>query len=338
MMKAVRLYAAKDLRVETIDPPATLEPGWVRLKVSAAGICGSDLHNFMTGQWISRSPSVAGHEFAGVVTEIGADVTGFKPGDTVIADSRYWCGECPSCKSGRQNVCETLGFIGEVCDGGFAEETALPARLLVHYDQAISPVVAAMGEPLSVALHAIRKQRVPSGEAVLVVGCGPIGGLAALLLSRLHDGPVLVCDRNDQRANLVSTVTGAIKVPLDKTAIEAALDGQPIRYAIDATGNINVLKATLDVLSGGGSLALVGISHGRIELDPNILVEREISLIGCHAYQDELPEIAKLLPDLEAQLLRLVDREISLDEVPDAYARLIAAEANGLKTIIRPGM
>ncbi len=337
-MKAVRLYAAKDLRVETIDPPAHPEPGWARLKVTAAGICGSDLHNFMTGQWISRSPSVAGHEFAAIVTATGDGVTGFKPGDTVIADSRYWCGECPSCKSSRQNVCETLGFIGEVCDGGFAEETALPVRLLVHYDPAINPVVAAMGEPLSVALHAIRRQRMPSGEAVLVVGCGPIGGLAALLLSRLHDGPVLVCDRNDQRANLVSSVTGATAVPLDKAAIEAAINGQPIRHAIDATGNINVLKATLDVLSSGGSLALVGISHGRIELDPNILVEREISLIGCHAYQDELHEIARLLPDLEAQLLQLVDREIPLDEVPRAYARLIAGEANGLKTIIRPVM
>lgn len=336
-MKAVRLYAAKDLRVETIDPPAVLEPGWVRLKVSAAGICGSDLHNFSTGQWISRSPSVAGHEFAGVVTEIGAGVSGFKPGDTVIADSRYWCGECPACKSGRHNVCSTLGFIGEVCDGGFAEETALPARLLVPYAADVNPVVAAMGEPLSVALHAIRKQRVPSGEAVLVVGCGPIGGLVALLLSRLHDGPVLVCDRNEQRAGLVARVTGATSVQLQKTALEAVLSGKTLRYAIDATGNIAVLNAIIDVLSGGGSLALVGISHGKIELDPNILVEREISLIGCHAYQDELAEIAPLLPELEASLVELIDREISLDEVPQAYDRLLAGQAEGLKTIIRIG-
>ncbi|MBA8820235.1 dehydrogenase [Ochrobactrum sp. P6BS-III] len=336
-MKAVRLYAAKDLRVENIDPPAALEPGWVRLKVSAAGICGSDLHNFSTGQWITRSPSVAGHEFAGVVTEIGAGVSGFKPGDTVIADSRYWCGECPACASGRHNVCSTLGFIGEVCDGGFAEETALPARLLVPYAANINPVVAAMGEPLSVALHAIRKQRVPSGEAVLVVGCGPIGGLAALLLSRLHDGPVLVCDRNEQRAELVARVTGATSVQLDNNALEAALSGKTLRYAIDATGNIAVLNAIIDVLSGGGSLALVGISHGKIELDPNVLVEREISLIGCHAYQDELAEIAALLPELEASLVELIDREISLDDVPEAYDRLLAGQAEGLKTIIRIG-
>ena len=336
-MKAVRLYAAKDLRVENIDPPTALEPGWVRLKVSAAGICGSDLHNFSTGQWISRSPSVAGHEFAGVVTEIGTGVSGFKPGDMVIADSRYWCGDCPACQSGRHNVCSTLGFIGEVCDGGFAEETALPARLLVHYAADINPVVAAMGEPLSVALHAIRKQRVPSGEAVLVVGCGPIGGLVALLLSRLHDGPVLVCDRNEQRAELVSRVTGAIKVELDKPALERALSGATLRYAIDATGNIAVFNAIINVVSGGGSLALVGISHGKIELDPNILVEQEISLIGCHAYQDELQEIAALLPELEASLVKLIDREISLDEVPEAYDRLLAGQAEGLKTIIRIG-
>jgi (R,R)-butanediol dehydrogenase/meso-butanediol dehydrogenase/diacetyl reductase len=305
--------------------------------VSAAGICGSDLHNFSTGQWISRSPSVAGHEFAGVVTEIGAGVSGFKPGDTVIADSRYWCGECPACMSGRHNVCSTLGFIGEVCDGGFAEETALPARLLVPYAANINPVVAAMGEPLSVALHSIRKQRVPSGEVVLVVGCGPIGGLAALLLSRLHDGPVLVCDRNEQRAELVARVTGATSVQLDNNALEAALSGKTLRYAIDATGNIAVLNAIIDVLSGGGSLALVGISHGKIELDPNVLVEREISLIGCHAYQDELTEIAALLPELEASLVELIDREISLDDVPEAYDRLLAGQAEGLKTIIRIG-
>jgi len=336
-MKAVRLYAAKDLRVESIDPPAALEPGWVRLKVTAAGICGSDLHNFATGQWISRSPSVAGHEFAAVVTEIGAGVSGFKPGDTVIADSRYWCGECAACKSGRHNVCSTLGFIGEICDGGFAEETVLPARLLVPYAANINPVVAAMGEPLSVALHAIRKQRVPAGEAVLVVGCGPIGGLVALLLSRLHDGPVLVCDRNEQRAELVARVTSATSVQLDNNALEAVLSGKTLRYAIDATGNIAVLNAIIGALSGGGSLALVGISHGKIELDPNVLVEREISLIGCHAYQDELGEIAVLLPELEASLVKLIDREISLEDVPEAYDRLIAGRAEGLKTIIRIG-
>lgn len=334
-MKAARLYAAGDIRVEEIDPPGALDAGWVRLKVSAAGICGSDLHNFRTGQWISRSPSVAGHEFAGVVTAVGAGVSGFAVGDSVVADSRFWCGECPACRSGRQNVCIHLGFVGEVCDGGFAEETALPARLLVKHDPALPPAIAAMAEPLAVALHAVRKQAAPQGEPVLVVGCGPIGGLAALLLSRLHEGPLLVADRNMARARLVADVTGAVVVELDTMSIQSALGDRPLRHALDATGNIAVLKAALDLLSGGGTLALVGITHGRIDLDPNILVEREIALIGCHAFAGELPEAVALLPGLADALSRLIDREIDVDEVPAAYRRLLAGEAAGLKTIIR---
>lgn len=334
-MKVVRLHAAGDLRVEDVAPPGAPAPGWVRLRVTAAGICGSDLHNYRTGAWIVRAPSVAGHEFAGVVTAVGDGVEGFSPGDTVVADSRFWCGECPACRSGRHNVCEDLGFIGEVCDGGFAEETVLPARLLVRHPPSLAPSVAAMAEPLAVALHALGKLAAPAGEPVLVVGCGPIGGLAALLLSRRHDGPVLVSDRNAGRAGLVASVTGVTAVGLDREALAAALGGTPVRYAIDATGNVGVVSALLDLMAGGGALALVGISHGRIDFDPNVLVEKEIALAGCHAYAGELPQVVALLADLAPALARLVDREIGLDAVPEAYERLIAGEMAGLKTIIR---
>lgn len=336
-MKAVRLHAAGDLRVEDVPAPGDPEPGWVRLKVLAAGICGSDLHNFRTGQWISRSPSVAGHELAGVVTGLGKGVAGLSPGDRVVADSRFWCGECRNCRAGKPNVCEQLGFVGEVCDGGFAEETVLPARLLVKCVPELDPAIAAMAEPLAVALHAIRRLRVGSGEPVLVAGCGPIGGLAALLLSRLHDGPILVADRNATRAKLVAKVAGAAVVDLDACAIAARLDGRILRFGLDATGNVAAIMALMDLLGGGGSLALVGISHGRLELDPNLLVEREVSLVGCHAFADELPEAVALLPGLAEALERFIERRIDLDAVPEAYGRLLGGESPGLKTIIRMG-
>lgn len=336
-MKAARLYTAGDIRVEDIDIPGPLAPGWVRVAVTAAGICGSDIHNFRTGQWITRSPSVAGHEFAGVVTEVGAGVRALTAGDTVVADSRFWCGECPACQSGRHNICDHLGFVGEICDGGFAEQAALPERLLVRYDPALDPAIAAMAEPLAVALHAVRRQAVPAGEPVLVIGCGPIGGLAALLLSRLHDGPVLVCDRNADRAGLVARVTGALSVTLDTESLGDVLCGRGLRYALDATGHIDVLRRAIVLLGGGGSLTLVGITHGRIELDPNTLVEREIALIGCHAFTDELPEAVAMLPGLAPALVQLIDREITIDAVPQAYAQLLAGNVTGLKTIVRLG-
>jgi (R,R)-butanediol dehydrogenase / meso-butanediol dehydrogenase / diacetyl reductase len=195
-----------------------------------------------------------------------------------------------------------------------------------------------MAEPLAVALHAVRRQAAPKGEPVLVVGCGPIGGLAALLLSRLHDGPLLVADRNAARAALVAGVTGAAVAELDAGSIRSALgEKAALRYALDATGSAGVLSTLLGLLAGGGSIALVGITHGSINLDPNTLVEREIALVGCHAFAGELPDAVAMLPDLSTYLLQLVDREICLDEVPSAYVRLLADDARGLKTVICMG-
>ncbi|MCF6118139.1 alcohol dehydrogenase catalytic domain-containing protein [Mesorhizobium muleiense] len=335
-MKAARLHAAGDLRVEDVPSPGEPAPGWVRLKVTAAGICGSDLHNFRTGQWISRAPSVVGHEFAGEVTAVGAGVSQVALGDRVVADSRFWCGECPACRAGLHNVCATLGFVGEVCDGGFAEETQLPARLLLRHDPALDPAIAAMAEPLAVALHAVRRLSAPAGAPVLIAGCGPIGGLAALLLSRRSERPVLVADRNAARADLVAEVSGATVVDLDALPCDPNLRHAPdLRHAIDATGSVAVMARLLDVLAGGGTLALVGISHGRLDLDPNLLVEREIALVGCHAFADELAPAVSMLGDLAPALSRFVSDEIAIGEIPAAYQRLIAGVSGGLKTIVR---
>lgn len=333
-MKAVRLYGAMDLRVGEVAEPSAPPPGFVNLEVRAAGICGSDLHNYRTGQWISRRPSTAGHEFCGRVTAIGEGVSHVVRGDVVSADSRMWCGTCPACTSGRSNVCETLGFVGEICDGGFAEAVQLPARLVVRHDPQLSPHVAAMAEPLAVALHAVRRLAIPAGEPVLVIGCGTIGGLSALLLSRLHDGPLLLGDLNADKAALVAEVTGGAVVALDRAVVEAALSGGRVRCALDATGSIQAIARALDILSGGGALALVGIGHGKLDFDPNIIVEREISLVGCHAFAGELPEAVGLLVDLAPALQRFIEVLPALDDVPEAYERLLRGESKALKTII----
>lgn len=333
-MKAARLHGAGDLRVEDIAAPGVPDAGWVKLRVDAAGICGSDLHNFRTGQWISRAPSTAGHELTGTVVAVGEGVGTVAMGDRVVADSRFWCGECVQCRAGRRHLCTSLGFVGEVCDGGFAEEALLPARLLHVIDPALDERVAAMAEPLAVALHAVRRLPKTAG-AVLVVGCGTIGGLAALLLSRTFGGKVLVTDRNRARCERVAGATGATIVDLDREAIAAATGGAPLLAAVEATGSIAALNQLLGVLGSGASVALVGIFHGRLDIDPNMLVEREIALLGCHAFADELPDAIGMLADLSGPLIGLIDREIGLDDVPAAYERLLAGQGDGLKTIIR---
>lgn len=330
-MKAARLHARGDLRIEDIAPPAAPQAGWVNIAVTAAGICGSDLHNFRTGQWISRAPSVPGHELVGRVTAIGEGVEGLAIGDRVVADSRVWCGICPACQNGNHHLCATLGFVGEACDGGFAEQCTLHCRLLHRLPDGLPDKAAVMAEPVAVALHAVRRLRPDPHAPVLIAGCGPIGGLSALVLAAMGHADIRVADRNAQRLARVCSVTGARAVELDAAGAEG-----DIRFAIEATGSTAALQGLLGAMAGGGAIALVGIMHGRIDLDPNLLVEREISLVGCHAFRDELPAAIALLASRAEAALRLVDREIAIDDVPEAYERLIAGRSEGLKTVVTP--
>lgn len=323
-MKAVRLYGVRDLRVEDIAPPALPRAGEVTLAVTAAGICGSDLHNYRTGAWITRAPSVAGHEFTGIVTAVGEGVAHILPGNRVLVDSRHVCDTCAACRAGLSQVCERLGFLGEIIDGGFAQAVTLPARNVMRAPDGVADRHLAMAEPLAVALHALNRLALPEGVPLAVTGCGPIGGLAALLAAR-RGHPVTVIDQNAARAALVARVAGGTVGTLERLAA---------RHALDATGAPAVLARLVEALAPGGGIALVGIGHGALQIDPVRLVEKEMALIGCHAFGGELAQAGALLAELGPALDDLIAERITLDEVPAAYERHLVGRVSGLKTII----
>ena len=327
-MEAVRLHGKGDLRVESIAPPPPPGPGEVSLAVTAAGICGSDLHNYRTGAWITRAPSVAGHEFAGHVTSVGPGVTHVAPGDRVIVDSRYVCGKCPACLAGTAQVCESLGFLGEAIDGGFAEAVTLPARNVLKAPDGVPDRHLAMAEPLAVAQHALSLLAAPEGAEIVVAGCGPIGAFVSLLAQEAGHR-VLLLDRNAARTALVAGETGATVTDLD------TLGSHRFRYAVDTTGAGAVISGLAGSIAGASRLALVGIGAPAAILDPVHLVEREIAVLGCHAFADEdLAKIGQMLPGLSPRLDPFIEARVSLAEVPASYERLIAGDVAGIKTII----
>jgi (R,R)-butanediol dehydrogenase/meso-butanediol dehydrogenase/diacetyl reductase len=330
-MRAVRLHAIRDLRVETIDPPQPPQAGEVTLRLAAAGLCGSDLHNFQTGAWISRVPSVAGHEFTGTVTALGPGVSHVGLGQRVIVDSRVVCGNCPACRDGLAHVCDRLGFLGEVIDGGFAEAVTLPARNVLPAPDDVPDRHLAMAEPLAVALHAYRRLAAPPGATLAITGCGPIGGLVALLAGRAGH-PLKIIERNESRAARVAMATGATVIGLDELA------ALRIRHAVETTGSHGLITSLVDRMAGCGSVVLVGIGAPCPAIDPARLVEREISLFGSHAFTDQdLHDIRAMLPALTGMLDSFIAAQIPLSGVPAAYARHLAGEVDGLKTIILCG-
>jgi (R,R)-butanediol dehydrogenase/meso-butanediol dehydrogenase/diacetyl reductase len=330
-MKAVRLYSKNDLRVEEVEAPGALAPCEARVKVLAAGICGSDIHNFRTGQWISRSPSTAGHEFAGVVTQIGSSVSSLRVGDRVVADSRVVCGRCRNCVEGYPQICEKMGFVGEVVDGGFAEEAVLDCGLLHKVDERADERVLAMAEPTAVALHTLKRLGAPEGSAILIVGCGPIGAICGIL-ARHRGHSLLLADKSPDRVNLLARITGGQVI--DLRASEKLRDLP--RFAIDASGSSAVVSQLVHIMPGGGAIAMVGLGSGDLSVSASLLVEKEITLTGCHAFKDELPAAIEACQAYSSELSAIVEAEIALEDVPRAYESIIAGRSKAPKTIIRP--
>jgi (R,R)-butanediol dehydrogenase/meso-butanediol dehydrogenase/diacetyl reductase len=335
-MRAVRLHGVGDLRFERVSGLEVLAPDSVRIKVRAAGICGSDLHNFRTGQWITRVPTIPGHEFAGEVLEVGSAVAGFSRGDQIVADSRVNCGICPACVANRPNVCARMGYVGEVCDGGFAEFVDLPAHRLLHVPAVVPPHIAALAEPLGVALHVIRRLDPPHDTPILIAGAGPIGGLATILLSHLGYGPLAILERNPDRARLVGAISGATAIDASTSSVTRFAGSGELRFAIEATGSKEMLAFLVDSLAGGGRLAMVGLFRGEGAINGNAIVERELELRGCSVFCGEQYEIVSMLPALTARLEAVLSPAVSLEELPSVYARLLEGKSGFLKTIVKP--
>lgn len=333
-MRAVRLYGVGDVRVEEVADPLPPQGEEVLVDVEAAGICGSDLHNYHTGQWISRVPSTPGHEFCAVVRALGDGARGLSVGERVVVDSRVFCRTCDLCRAGKFHLCRSIGYVGEVSDGGFAAQASLPARQFVRLpDQTVSPSVAALAEPLAVALHALNRLAPKRGQPVLVAGAGPIGALSALALKHRGLGPCSLIDRNEARLRLVSSVCGATPVDLATLAEET---GAWRPYILDATGSAAVCRRLMDAVSPGGRLAVVGLFGRPLELDMNKVVEGELGLLGCAAFDHELLDAVELLAALAGDIEKLVSSPIALSEVPETYLRLREGRTAFIKAIIDP--
>jgi len=333
-MKAVRLYGMRDLRAEIVADPGPPAAGCVTVKVRAVGICGSDLHNYKTGMWISHLPVTPGHELAGEIVAVGDGVSRLREGDKIVADSRVPCGACATCLKGRPNVCLRMGYLGEVRDGGFAEYVTLPADRVMVYPDDVSPEIAALSEPLGVALHVIQRADLPDKNGrVIVAGAGAVGGLVCIALSHLGHDDICLIERNERRADLIAEISGARRATVDD--LDEIAGPEPC-HAIDATGSGAVVARLLDHMCPASRIVMVGIFAGRVDLDLNRVVEGEVDLIGSSVFVNEQRDAISLLRPLEPSLQRILSKPLSLDDIPQAFEGLATGATPDIKVIATP--
>jgi D-arabinitol dehydrogenase (NADP+) len=303
----------------------------VLIQVMASGICGTDLHIF-NGEYLGSYPVIPGHEFSGVVIEIGDQVKRFKVGDRVAVEPNISCDNCTNCLNNRQNFCLNWQAIGVTLPGGMEQFLAVPEKAVFNigslpFDQ------GAFVEPLSCVVHGVEKAKIALGDRVAILGAGPIGDLILQMVRLQGASHVTMLENNPGRAEL------AHKLGAD-VVVEKLEQLTPDYYdvAIDATGVIPLMNRTVEIVRKGGTVLLFGVPPmgTKLELEAFTIFEKGLTLVSSYTSVRNSFQAINLLQTGQINVEPLISHRLSLDEVQEAFEMIERRDAEVEKIIILP--
>jgi L-iditol 2-dehydrogenase len=347
-MTAAVLYGKEDLRLERVAVPQA-GPGELIVRVGAALTCGTDLKVYRRGYhaMMLKPPMPFGHELAGVVTEVGIGVTGFREGDRVVALNSAPCDACFFCKHGQQNLCEDLLFN----NGAYAEFIGIPARIVEKNTLLVPDGVllehAALTEPLACVVRGLEESGARAGDTMVVIGAGPIGLMFMHVAELAGVNVIAVVKREDQIATAklfgASSVVqvGAVK---DVVAAIRALthEGRGADIVIEAVASPATWEWAVDMVRKGGVVNFFGgpPSGTKVQLDTNRIHYGDITLKASFHHTPATCRAAfGLVTSGRFKCAEYITGRVGLDEVPDLFARMMsrAGGSREIKTAVFPG-
>lgn len=329
-MKALQIHAAKDLRLAEVKT-RPIGPGEVRVAIKAGGICGSDLSYYLKGRvgdFALKEPLIVGHEVAGEIAEIGAGVAGLSIGDAVAIDPARPCLACSDCLGGRSNLCREMLFYGSAArvphvQGAFSDFAVARADQCHRIPDTMPFSIAAMAEPLAVALHAARRAGDMVGRRVVIGGAGPIGLLVALAAKQAGASEISIFDL------AASPLRKAEEIGVDAVYQVGGQD-DPLKpfeankgsfdIAFEATGAVPALATLLRITRPGGRVVQIGmLPPGDVPVAANLLMAQEIDYLGSFRFHEEYRMAVDFLADGKIDVGPLITGSYGLDDADEAF-------------------
>lgn len=319
------------------DVPVLDAPDSVRLRITAAGVCGTDLHIWSGQVRFVDPPLVLGHEFAGVVEECGPAVRRVKPGDRVKCDSVVGCGQCESCRRGATQFCATGSEFGITRNGGWAERLVVPERNLYRLPDSIPDEVAAIMDVE--VIGAIEKAHVQPRDTVVIFGAGS-AGLIALQCARLAGAArCIVCDAKPHRLALARTLGADVTVDIrSEDAVEAVKSltgGCGADLAVEAAGSGKALAQALEILRPQGRALLYGVVGRPVEsLRTDVIVLKDLTVLGALTNRTGWDNLIDMVATGKLNLASLITHRFPLSHAPEALTCMQAPENTGIKAVL----
>jgi L-iditol 2-dehydrogenase len=346
-MRVARFYAPGDVRLEEIAEP---EPGRreVKLRVRNCSTCGTDVKILRAGHPNLSPPRVMGHEIAGEVVSVGADVDGWAPGDRVQVIAAVPCGACRQCRKDRMSVCENQTSVGYQYDGGFAEYLVVPDQVLAvdglnRIPDDLGFAEASVAEPLACVLNGQRLAGVGEGDVVVVVGAGPIGCLHVRLARARGADRVVLADLQADRLGLAAGLVEPDDV-IDVSssdfvdAVHKLTDGAGADVVITAAASGRAQEQALSAAARGGRISFFGglpKNDPMIACDANLVHYRELTIVGANGSSPaDNRQALRLIADGDVPVADLITHRLPLAGVLDAFD--IVARGEAIKVTIEP--
>ena len=310
-----------------------LQPGWVRLRVAACGICGSDLHAYR-GAFGSPHGRVPGHEFVGSIVDGPKGLS-----DTLYAvEPRTSCGQCDFCISGQRHLCKAGRLLGMNEPGGMSQQTNVPENRIYAVDPAVGAVPASMAEPLAVCVRAVHLAQLNVNSRVLVLGAGTIGLLSGLL-TRDRCGQVAITARHRHQRETAELLG---MTPLAEDAVaDWAREGEPDVIIETVGGEADTLEQAIALCRAGGRIMVLGAFTSPRPLDMLSLMSKELTLVGSVMYGTgergaEFAAAVSLLPRYQAELAALQTHQFPLTSIKEAFETAGNKRTGAIKITVLP--
>ncbi|HEY8721020.1 zinc-dependent dehydrogenase [Pengzhenrongella sp.] len=346
-MRVARFHAPEDIRIEDAPEP-TPGAGDVKIRVRACSACGTDVKISRFGHQNITPPRVMGHEIAGEVVEVGADVKGWAAGDRVQVIAAIPCGKCRECLAGRMTICPNQTSMGYQFDGGFAEFMVVPSTVLAvdglnRIPEGVSYAEASVAEPLACAINAQELVRIEPGNVVVVIGSGPIGCLHVRVAKSKGAGRVFLVElsreRLDMAANLVNpdaAICAAEEDPIE--AVRKLTDGRGADVVITAAASGVAQEQALQMVARQGRISFFGglpKDKPTITLDSNLVHYRELMIIGANGSSPTHNKRAlAMIADGSVPVLDLITHRLPLEQVLEGIG--IVSRGEAIKVTIEP--
>ena len=337
-MKAIKVIEPFKVEIVDVPKPEIKNDDDVIVRITSGGICGSDIGIYNGTNSLATYPRLIGHEFGGIVTETGKDVTSVKAGDKVAVDPVISCGHCYACRIGRHNVCSTLEVMGVHRDGGFAEFVCAPEANIHKFHKDFDESFLGLVEPFTIGVEINRRGQITKGDKVLIMGSGPIG-IAAMQVAKRNGAEVIMTDLVKERLDKALSMGADEVVLVSEENLEERLlkftDGEGIPVIVDTVCIPSSFEQSVQLACPAGRIVVLGLKNVPSQITMADITKKELTIAGSRLNNNCFDEVIAGFEDGTLHPEQLMTKSYNYKDIMEALTMITEHPQDVLKLVLK---